>query len=106
MLKLLMTFLDHQLFNYIEGKFQYVLLCYNLAIDDCPLLLSLNSQDVIFVCQSSFICLVPKKNNPQKVSDFRPISLIGCMYKVFAKILANRLRAVMKADLRMSINIC
>lgn len=44
---------------------------------------------------SSFIVLIPKKDNPQKVSDFRPISLIGCMYKVLSKVLANRLRRVM-----------
>lgn len=44
---------------------------------------------------SSFICLIPKKDNPQQVGDLRPISLIGCMYKVLAKLLANRLRGVM-----------
>lgn len=43
----------------------------------------------------SFIVLIPKKENPQKVSEFRPISLIGCMYKVLSKVLANRLRKVM-----------
>lgn len=43
---------------------------------------------------NSFIVLNPKKDNPQKVSDFRPISLIGCMYKVLSKVLANRLRKV------------
>lgn len=43
---------------------------------------------------SSFIVLIPKKENPQKISDFRPISLIGCMYKVLPKVLANRLRRV------------
>lgn len=29
------------------------------------------------------------------MKDFRPISLIGSFYKVFSKILANRLRIVM-----------
>lgn len=43
---------------------------------------------------SSFIVLITKKVNPVKVSDFRPISLIGCLYKVLAKVLANRLRKV------------
>lgn len=43
---------------------------------------------------SSFTVLIPKKENPQKVSNFRPISLMGCMYKVLSKVLANRLRKV------------
>lgn len=43
----------------------------------------------------SFIVLIPKKDNPQKIGDYRPISLIGCMYKVLAKLLANSLRKVM-----------
>jgi DUF1009 family protein len=42
----------------------------------------------------TFIVLIPKISNPQRVSDFRPISLVGCLYKVLAKVLANRLRAV------------
>ncbi|GJR17850.1 RNA-directed DNA polymerase, eukaryota, reverse transcriptase zinc-binding domain protein [Tanacetum coccineum] len=45
-------------------------------------------------CNSSFIALVPKVQDPLHVSDFRPISLIGCQYKVIAKVLANRLLQV------------
>ncbi|GLT59681.1 hypothetical protein SLA2020_324880 [Shorea laevis] len=44
---------------------------------------------------ASFIVLVPKKTNPQGMNDFRPISLIGSMYKIISKLLANRLRMVM-----------
>jgi hypothetical protein len=29
------------------------------------------------------------------IKDFRPISLIGSMYKLLAKVLANRLRGVL-----------
>jgi hypothetical protein len=43
---------------------------------------------------ATFIALIPKIDSPQRLNDFRPISLVGCMYKVLAKILANRLRAV------------
>lgn len=44
---------------------------------------------------NSFIILIPKKASPQRIGDFRPISLIRCMYKVLSKILANRLRKVL-----------
>ncbi|GJY80362.1 RNA-directed DNA polymerase, eukaryota, reverse transcriptase zinc-binding domain protein [Tanacetum coccineum] len=44
---------------------------------------------------SSFIALIPKTFNAKLVKDFRPISLIGRLYKIIAKILANRLVLVM-----------
>ncbi|XP_058776653.1 uncharacterized protein LOC131650973 [Vicia villosa] len=31
---------------------------------------------------ASFIALIPKVDNPQKIEDFRPICLIGCFYKI------------------------
>jgi len=43
---------------------------------------------------STFIALIPKVNSPQCLNDYRPISLVGCLYKVLAKVLANRLRNV------------
>ncbi|GJX66974.1 hypothetical protein Tco_0302701 [Tanacetum coccineum] len=45
-------------------------------------------------CNSSFIALIPKVPNANFVSDFQPISLIGCQYKIIRKILANRLSKV------------
>nr|GEY33681.1 cysteine-rich receptor-like protein kinase [Tanacetum cinerariifolium] len=44
---------------------------------------------------SSFITLIPKVPNANMVKDFRPISLIGSLYKIIAKILANRLVIVL-----------
>jgi hypothetical protein len=44
---------------------------------------------------SYFIALIPKVLNPQSLGDFRPISLLGCIYKVVAKVLTNRLASVM-----------
>ncbi|GKV49874.1 hypothetical protein SLEP1_g56597 [Rubroshorea leprosula] len=44
---------------------------------------------------SSFIVLVPKVDNPQRIEEFRPISLIGVIYKILAKIFANRLKKVL-----------
>lgn len=41
--------------------------------------------------KSSFITLIPKSGNPIAIEDFRPISLIGCIYKVVAKALASKI---------------
>jgi len=46
-------------------------------------------------CNASFITLVPKKDNPSDLNEFRPISLVGCVYKILSKILANRLKKVL-----------
>nr|GEV04882.1 caffeoylshikimate esterase-like [Tanacetum cinerariifolium] len=43
---------------------------------------------------SSFIALIPKVMDAKFVTDFRPISLIGSVYKMVTKILANRLTTV------------
>ncbi|GJR47203.1 hypothetical protein Tco_1315306 [Tanacetum coccineum] len=44
---------------------------------------------------SSFIVLIPKTHNANMVKDFRPITLIGSLYKIIAKILANCLVVVL-----------
>ena len=46
-------------------------------------------------CNASFITLVPKVKDPQNLHKFRPISLIGCIYKMVSKVLARRLKGVM-----------
>jgi hypothetical protein len=43
---------------------------------------------------STFIALIPKIDSPQRLNDFRPILLVGSLYKILAKVLANRLRLV------------
>nr|GEV03112.1 RNA-directed DNA polymerase, eukaryota [Tanacetum cinerariifolium] len=45
-------------------------------------------------CNSSFVTLIPKVIDAKVVNDFRPITLIGCVYKVITKVLANRLVSV------------
>ncbi|RVW96497.1 LINE-1 retrotransposable element ORF2 protein [Vitis vinifera] len=44
---------------------------------------------------STFLLLIPKKEGTEDLKDFRPISLVGSVYKLLAKVLANRLNTVM-----------
>lgn len=44
---------------------------------------------------SSFITLIPKKENAVGLGDFRPISQVGSVYKVLSKVLSNRLKTVL-----------
>ena len=44
---------------------------------------------------ATFIALVPKKNGASNIRDFRLISLVGSVYKILAKVLANRLKEVL-----------
>ena len=41
------------------------------------------------------ITLVPKTNNPQRMTEFRPISLCNVVYKLVSKTLANHLKAIL-----------
>ena len=44
---------------------------------------------------ATFVALIPKKDGAISIKDYRPISLIGGLYKILAKVLANRLRRVL-----------
>lgn len=44
--------------------------------------------------QETNIALIPKKTNPARMTDVRPISLCNVVYKVISKVLANRLKLI------------
>ena len=42
----------------------------------------------------TWVTLIPKSENPMTIEDYRPISMVGALYKIIAKILSLRLREV------------
>ena len=44
---------------------------------------------------ATFLALIPKKPGAVECKDFRPISLVSGVYKILAKVLANRLKVVL-----------
>lgn len=43
---------------------------------------------------ATFVAFIPKKPGAVEVKDFRPISLIGGVYKIISKLLTERLKTV------------
>ena len=53
---------------------------------------SLNSGSLLKSIDHTFITLIPKVQNPERVTDFRPINLCNVIYKIVSKVIANRLK--------------
>ena len=53
---------------------------------------------------STFLVLIPKKEGVEDIKDFRPISMVGSLYKLLAKVLANRLKKVMSRLVNLAQN--
>jgi len=45
-------------------------------------------------CNASFITLIPKSGNLQSLEENKPISLVGCLYKILTKVLSRRIKKV------------
>ena len=37
----------------------------------------------------TWVTLIPKRENPTDIDDYRPISMVGALYKIIAKILST-----------------
>ena len=46
-------------------------------------------------CNTAFVTLIPKVENPSGFHQFRPISMVGCLYKIISKLLVRRLQCDM-----------
>ena len=44
---------------------------------------------------TTFLVLIPKKGGAEDLGDFRPIGLLGGLYKLLAKVLTNSLKKVL-----------
>ena len=53
---------------------------------------------------TTFLVLIPKKQNVEDFKDLRPISLVGGLYKILSKVLANRIKRVMDKVISKSQN--
>lgn len=56
---------------------------------------SLNSGCMPSGLNETYICLILKVRCPQKITEFKPISVCNVFYKIVAKVLANRLREIL-----------
>ena len=55
----------------------------------------LNGGDMPMGWNETTIVLTPKVKNPDRLTQYRPISLCNVLYKLISKVLANRLKVIL-----------
>ena len=53
---------------------------------------------------ATFLVLIPKKCNVEDFKDLRPINLVGGLYKILTKVLANKIKRVMSLIISQAQN--
>ena len=53
---------------------------------------------------ATFLVLISKKNNVEDIKDLRPVGLVGGLYKILTKVLANRIKRVMSLIISQAQN--
>lgn len=77
-------------------NFNFIRRCWNIiSVDVCNFVAEFfDRANLPKAVSASLISLIPKVENPQLLTEYRPISLVGSLYKIIAKLLANRLTKV------------
>ena len=55
----------------------------------------LNSGHMLHKMNYTYIVLIPKKDDPENVFDYQPISLDNVVCRIVSKVLANRLKLIL-----------
>lgn len=56
---------------------------------------TINNKTILDGWNNTTIVMIPKTENPDKVTQFRPILLCNVVYKVISKMLSNRLKVIL-----------
>jgi hypothetical protein len=72
--------------------------CWHIIKDDLHKMISgfMKKAKVGGGTNSTYLALIPKDSNPETFARFRPISLCNASYKILAKLLANRIKPLLK----------
>ena len=77
-------------FNFIKSNWE------TLKVDIMEAIYSFQESGVFSKgCNASFIVLVPKVKDPIMIDQFRPISLVGAMYKIITKVMSHRIKNIL-----------